>query len=442
MKWVFIFGLMIGTPLLAAMLRSNRRLIVPACFLLGPALYLLGPTLWAAPVSWPYWPGVARGIYVSFIDGVAIALIAATSPARIPLTVKLTFAVYCLGLIISAFVAQVGLWPVAFYGWQVFRTALLFVAICRVAASVKEAPVALIAGLSVGVMIESVVVAYQFAKGVPRAGGTFNNSNYMGLSLDYVIFPAVALMLGTRRILWPGLTIMAAVVIAVCGGSRATLGLVAAGLLLTVFLSVVHNKSSRKFSFAGLVVLVLVLSAPLMIWGANQRSQEVLISSDQMRSSMKLAAKMIIADYPFGIGANEYVVIANSSGYNARAGVPWNEENRVVPVHNTYYLVAAEMGLIGLVGLVGILAAFILLGMRMLGQRWDDESNELVPGLLATMIVVAVHISFEFVAMDFLLHSMFAIAAGLLVGLHARKRAAQRSVAASWPGPQALASAT
>ena len=442
MKWVFILALIVATPALAMMLRANRRLIVPTCFLLGPAIYLLGPNLWAAPVSWPYWPGVARGIYVSFIDGVAIALIAATKPTRIPFTVKIAFAVYCLGLIISAFGAQVGLWPVAFYAWQVFRTALLFVAICRVAASVKDAPIALIAGLSLGIIIEFVVVAYQFAQGVSRAGGTLNNSNYMGLSLDYVIFPTVALMLGTRRSLWPVLTVIAAVVISVCGGSRATLGLVAAGLLVTVVLSLLHKKSARKFSFATLVVLVLLLSAPLMIWGANQRSKDALEFSDQMRSAMKLSAKMIIADYPFGIGANEYVVIANSRGYNARAGVPWNEQNRVVPVHNTYYLVAAEMGFIGLVGLISILAAFILLGLRMLGRVWEDDSNELVPGLLGTMIVVVVHISFEFVVMDFILHSLFAIAAGLLVGLHARKRAATRAPAAKPLRPLELASAT
>ena len=49
MKWVFILALIVATPALAMVLRANRRLIVPACFLLGPALYLLGPTLWAAP---------------------------------------------------------------------------------------------------------------------------------------------------------------------------------------------------------------------------------------------------------------------------------------------------------------------------------------------------------------------------------------------------------
>jgi len=439
-KWVFILGLILATPALAAMLRAQPRMLLPACFLLGLSIFLLGPKLWAAPVSWPYWPGAVRGIYVSFIDAIAVALIAATRPARTPLTVKLAFLVYCLGLLVSTAVAQVGLMPIAFYAWQLFRTMLLFIAICRVSATVQKAPIALIGGLSLGIIIEAGVVAFQFSKGIPRPGGTFNNANYMGLSLDYVVFPAIALMLGTRRLIWPGLTGLAAIVIAVCGGSRATIALVAIGIPLTVILSLLHRRSGRKFAFAGLTTLLLLVAAPLFLWAASQRSREVLESSDQMRSAMTLSAKMIIADFPLGIGANQYVPFANTRGYNERAGVPWNEENRVVPVHNTYYLVAAEMGLLGLVGLISLLASFILVGVRLLGRQWDDEVNELIPGLLAAMIITSIHISVEFVAMDFILHSLFAISAGILAGLSAQLRRAPVPSGTRSMGPRALVS--
>ena len=441
MKWVFILGLILGTPALAALLRASPRLIVPTCFLLGVGIFMVGPRLWAAPIAWPYWPGFVRGIYVSFIDAIAVALIASTSSARISTVVKLAFSIYCFGLLVSTATAEVGLMPIAFYAWQLFRTALLFVAICRVSATVKGSPIALIAGLSLGVILEALVVAYQFLKGIPRPGGTFNNANYIGLGLDYVVFPAVALMLGTRRLLWPGLTVLAAMVIAVCGGSRATLGLVAAGIPLTVLLSLLHRRSVRKSAFAGLTILLLLVSTPLLIWGASQRSRDVLNSSDQMRQAMTLSAKMIIADYPLGIGANQYVPFANTRGYNDRAGVPWNEENRVVPVHNTYYLVAAEMGIIGLAGLVSLLASFLLMGFRLLGRHWDETNDELVPGLLAAMIVTAVHISVEFVAMDFLIHSLFAIAAGMLVGLRIRSKVAASSGVLRSVPPTVLATA-
>ena len=48
--------------------------------------------------------------------------------------------------------------------------------------------------------------------------------------------------------------------------------------------------------------------------------------------------------------------------------------------------------------------------------------DELVPGLLATMILVAIHINFEFIFMDFILHYLFAITAGMLVAILAGAR--------------------
>jgi len=131
---------------------------------------------------------------------------------------------------------------------------------------------------------------------------------------------------------------------------------------------------------------------------------------------------MIIADHPFGVGANQYVVVANTGGYSQRAGVAWNEDNRTAPVHDTYYLITAELGFIGLIGLLGTLGAFIALGFTSLRRHLPDKTCELVPGLTATMIVVSIHIAYEFVFMDFILHYLFAISAGMLVAITARAK--------------------
>ena len=76
MKWIFLLALIIGTPALAGFLRSQPRYIVQACFVLGATMFFLAPRLWAAPIAWPLWPGLARGIEVSFVDAISIALIA------------------------------------------------------------------------------------------------------------------------------------------------------------------------------------------------------------------------------------------------------------------------------------------------------------------------------------------------------------------------------
>lgn len=418
MKWVFLLALLICTPALAALLRSKPRYIVNTCFLLGVSIFLVAPRLWAAPIPWPAWPGPVKGIEVSFIDGISVALIASTRGVRLPWSIKLSFAIYCLAIVISTFAA---FQPMAatFYAWQLFRTALLMVAIARACASDRGVPAALLAGLGLGLMYEAVLVASQYARGSARPGGNLATANYLGLAADFAVFTNLSLMLGSRRLLWPAATLVAGFVVALLGGSRATLGLFAAGVLLTTFLSIQHKKSSRKYAFAGALALLLLVSTPVMIWASSRRTAEMKESSDAERTAMKAAARMVIADHPFGVGANQYVVVANTGGYSARAGVAWNEDSRAAPVHDTYYLIAAELGFIGLVGLLAILGSFIMLGIKSLRRHLPDDRGELVPGLLATMILVAIHINFEFVFMDFILHYLFAIAAGMLIAVAA-----------------------
>ena len=62
------------------------------------------------------------------------------------------------------------------------------------------------------------------------------------------------------------------------------------------------------------------------MWAMSRRTETKIASSDTERTAMKQAAKMIIADHPIGLGANQYVVVTNTGGYSARAGVAWNQE--------------------------------------------------------------------------------------------------------------------
>src|SRR5207248_9522813 len=135
-------------------------------------------------------------------------------------------------------------------------------------------------------------------------------------------------------------------------------------VILTTALSIRHKPTSRKYAFAGALAVLLIASVPVMIWAASRRTEAAKASSDAERASMKAAARMIIADHPFGVGANQYVVVANTGGYSERAGVAWNEDNRAAPVHDTYYLITAELGFIGLIGLLAMLGSFIVVGLR------------------------------------------------------------------------------
>jgi len=438
MKWVYLLGIVLLAPALAMLLRSNRRYLAPACFVLGVSMLLIGPGLWTAVYGWPTWPAPVKGLEVSFVDAVAVALLASTKRVPIPFSFKLSLGIICLALVISTAASQNRV-AAAFYIWELLRTVLLFVAIARACATDTRAAIALVAGLALAMVFEPI---WMLTQHVDRPGGSLGHSNTFGIAADFVMFPALALLFGGRRPALPAAAVAAGLVCAILGGSRASLGLFTIGVVLTTVFSIFYKRSSRKYALAGVLAVLFVAAVPVLIWAPSHRSQQDLASSDQQRAAMKEAARMIVADHPLGIGANQYVVVANVGGYSARAGVDWNWATRNAPVHDTYYLVTAEMSFIGLIGILAMFGSVLTLGFRTLRRPIQDESGELVPGLLAAMIIVSIHISYEFAFMDFMLHYLFAMCAGMLVAIAARTKEAARAPARAALSPRALAPAT
>jgi hypothetical protein len=84
----------------------------------------------------------------------------------------------------------------------------------------------------------------------------------------------------------------------------------------------------------------------------------------------------------------------------------------------------------------------VALGFSLLRRGLPDDYSVLVPGLLATTIIVAIQISYEFTFMEFMLHDLAAINAGMLVALLARKRSPRLSPAKVSATPAALSHAS
>lgn len=437
MKWIFLLAVVMLFPAVFGLIQSDRRNVVRVCFVLGVSLLLAGPSLWSAPVAWPVWPAPIKGTEISFIDSIALALLLSMPKVRIPTSFKISYLLICLALFVSTCVAFNKI-AALFYLWEFLRATVLFLAIVRTCVEEPRAATAFISGLSVGMIGEAAWVLLQYAQHAERPGGSFGHSNTMGIAANFAVFPALSLMLGSRRSLLPIAAILSGLVCAVLGGSRASMGLFAAGIFLTVVLSIIHRSSGRKYAVLGAMTLLVMIAAPAMIWSVGQRSVESTVSSDNDRAAMKDAASMMIADHPLGVGANQYVVVANTGGYSQRAGVPWNEANLRAPVHDTYYLVTAELGFLGLLGMLTLFGSFIVLGFKMLRSDLPDGSSELVPGLLAATIIVAIQISYEFTFMEFTLHDLTAINAGLMVAVWARTRSLARRRSKPLAEPQKL----
>ena len=423
MKWIVLGGLLALIAPLTVLLRSKPNYLVHACYFMGLMVFFFDPYLNIGPVTWD-WTGVIKGIEVTIVDIIAVSILLATPSVPTPLSLKIGLGIYGLALILSSLVAEI-LTPAVFYIWQFCRAVVVFLAVARATAAQNGVPFALVAGIGTATVIEALVAAKQYLGGDPAAGGTLGHRNILGLTSHFAVMPAFALLLAGRRNLPAIAVLCAGAVIALTGGGRATIGLFGIGVVVTTILSIRHKATGRKSMMAGLAVLLLVLSAPAMMWAVGRRSVEARISSNEERAAMTSAARMIIADHPLGVGPNQYLIAANLGGYSERAGVAWNYSNRSAPVHNSYLLVWAEMGIIGLIGLLAMLVSIVVVGLRAMRRLAWDERSELMIGLLATIIVVGAHIAFEWLFITNYVHYLLAMSMGALVGITATLR--QRS---------------
>jgi hypothetical protein len=430
-KWILLIALLIGTPALAMLLRSDRKWIPVAAFALALLPFLeSGFNLAVAPYGWSTWLGYSQGFELSLIDAIAVSLIVATQRVPTPLAIKLTFALYLLAYLISTLVARYPI-PAVFYGWQLARVVLVYLAVARATAMSDKVPVAIITGLIVGLVSQAGVSVVQYGGGTARAGGWFGHPNLLGMISHFAVYPAFAVFLGGFYPRRTAVAVGAGLIVAFTGGSRATIGLLAMGLVMTAVLSLWKQSTGRKVAVAGFGVLMLLAAFPVLYSAIERRSAEARVTSNQERELMKAAARMVITDYPLGAGANGYVTLANLGGYSARAGVAWNQANRAAPVHNAYYLIAAEMSLLGLIGFLSVLGSILWLGWSTVRRMPSGFGSDYVLGTVVTVALVVTHAYVEWIVMLFPVHMLLGLTAGLIVGLRAGRLAQIRPVRTS-----------
>ena len=102
MKWIFLAGLLVFTPLLTMFLRNNRQHLPKAAFALGLLPFIeTRLNISAQPYGWPGWQGYVKGIDISLTDAVAVAMIVAGASIKTPLRIKLAFLFFVVVFIIS-----------------------------------------------------------------------------------------------------------------------------------------------------------------------------------------------------------------------------------------------------------------------------------------------------------------------------------------------------
>jgi O-antigen ligase len=163
-------------------------------------------------------------------------------------------------------------------------------------------------------------------------------------------------------------------------------------------------------------IAIAMLLMPLVLSSFEQRFSGYTISNYDERAAMEKSASMMVSDHPWGVGANSYVLIANTEGYNSRAGVAPDFGSESANVHNVYYLITAESGYVGLVTFVLVLLGPLVVAFRCAWRYRRDPRGDLLLGIGMSLLVVYIHSFFEWVFITFSLQYMFALSAGMIAG--------------------------
>jgi O-Antigen ligase len=416
MKWVNLFAWLGATLPLVPYLRSDVRLLKIVWSLVGFLPFIMASVhLYMSVVIWN-WPGYVKGVEITPLDILALALYLSLprKHQQHPLPLRIAFGFYFVAVLLSAAPA-ITREPVLFYSWQLGRIFLLYAVTVRACAN-PIVPDALLTGMAAGLILEALVVLWQrFGLGMLQTPGTMDHQNMLGMLSHLVVFPFFALLLTGRAGRLPAVVFAAGVIVELMTTSRGTIGLAAIGYVFVFVLSATRGWTTRKSQILLTFVIAAAVIAPIALSAIAQRGDSEIEGSNEERVLFESAASMMLASHPLGVGANNFVSVANTEGYYLRAGVGWTSFSATV--HNLYWLTVAETGYFGLAAYVNFLLAPLIIALRCGVRHRRDIRGDLLIGLGVAILLVYMQSFKEWIFITSRMQYVFVMAIGLIAGL-------------------------
>lgn len=422
MKWIALILILVSAPAIAAWLKSNPRSAPWVWGLLGFLPFVLGPWhLFIAPYSTAAWPGYVKGWEISVLDAVALGVLLGTQGRWPRLTLLLPFLAYILAVLIAVYQAMS---PILAFSYviQLLRALLLFLAVARVVVN-ERGERAVLAGLVLGLAVQAGYAIWERAGGALQTGGSLGHQNLLGFVSHFVLMPAFAMFLAGR---WQGVGfagLLSGTIAVILTASRAAIAFSGLGLGLTLLLSIAMRFTGRKLMFGAVAVALLAGSYPLAQETLDRRFQAQgtsFLAEDKEREAFALAARAILSANPMGVGPNHYVVVANTQGYSARAGVSWSTGSRSTNVHNSYLLVAAETGYLGLFTMIGLLGSALWYAFSTAFRFRRQPGAEILIGVGCGILAMSIHGLFEWMFVVNPTQYLLAASLGIISGMRSR----------------------
>jgi O-antigen ligase len=436
MKWMALTGLLAATLPLSAWLRRNPWVASKVLMLIGflpfaiYAFHLYMAVIswqeWSGyvrgvPISWTEWPGYVKGAEVSVLDLLALAYYLSLRGAWRRPPFCLSMGLYFVAASLSVLWAAEPL-AALFYIWQLARMFLIYAVVTRACAEPRGAS-SLLKGMAAGLFMEAGVEIWQrFGLGVIQTSGTLIHQNLLGMMSHFVVFPFAALLLAGVPGWLPAAVTVAGIPVELLTASRGTVGVAVLGYAMVFILSALRHWTPRKgvFLFAGIIASLAFLPLALQSFDsrfAAQSENSYIDPSYHERAAFEQAAAMMLADHPWGVGVNQYVLVANNEEYNERAGVAPFQSSLLSNVHNVYYLVAAESGYLGIITFLILLLRPMLVALLCGWQNRSDPRGDLLIGLGVALLTVYIHSNWEWIFVDFEVQYLFVFTLGMVAAL-------------------------
>jgi O-antigen ligase len=417
MKWILLLALLTLIPIVSTTIGSDRRVAKMAAFAYGFLPFVIAQWhLYMAAISWGTWPGHTVGLEFSILDAISIGVLIGTRKVKGGPDISRQLWFYAFAVAVSVVLAGARV-PAVFYLWQVIRMILAYQAVRRLIPFPGSA-VTLVSGATIGTIIQALYSIRDYSEGLIQASGNLGSQNMLGLTTHLAVLPALGLLLAGSKGILPKIGPIAGALVAVLTASRATIGLFFIGAGGLVALSAMKNMTPRKGAILGWAVALGVIAAPFALQSlARRQTYNSTEASNNERNAFETATWAMVRDHPLGVGANQYVITANTAGYYSRAGVSWTTAGKSATVHNSYLLVLAETGYLGLLAMVTVLGSALVIGLKAAWRFRKDRRSDLLLGATVALLITCMHLRYEWLFVFWLLQYMLAANFGLIMGV-------------------------
>ena len=414
MKWAFaLVGVALSLALGAWLRRAPPWALGTAGLLVGLLPFVGLDHISINPISFELYRGESRGLEVTVLDLLALALwVALPKPsARTPYGIPR--ALYLVAVCVSAFLAPRPLFSL-FSVWKLLRMYGFLLVVVR-AAMIPRVAAAMTSGVGLGVLFScALALGQRYLFGVTRPSGAFPHSNSLAMAANLALPIAFAVVLARPKMRIATATALAAPIVVLLTLSRGAIVLMALALAAVLVGSLFRRPSWRKITVAATGA---VIAGAALAKGWDTLVARFLTApsqSEEARVLFNQAARAMLRDHPFGIGINQYSWVLEAGGYADRVGLADVDRNGIA--HHVYWLTAAETGYFGLGAYLLTLLAPLVVAVR-LAARAKGLEGDVALGCAVALGVTAAQGTAEWVARQSAMSYLFWLVAGLVAAL-------------------------